>query len=159
MVGDDRVRFCSKCAKNVYNVIALTREEAENVIREHDGQVCMRLYQRKDGTILTADCPVGTKRRRRRRVVAGAVLSAAAGVGGAWLYPDATLMAGGIESVHDAVQQTGEVETTTETPAVMGSVTPIAPQAPDTASDEVPVGDDGHRGDDDHRAEHREDRR
>lgn len=80
MVGDERVRFCGQCTKNVYNVINLTKQEAEDLIRDKNGDVCMRLYQRKDGTILTADCPTGVKKRRRRRAFAGAMLSAAAGV-------------------------------------------------------------------------------
>jgi hypothetical protein len=69
MQGDDRVRFCGQCEKNVYNISALTHAEAEDLIREKEGKLCVRFYQRVDGTVLTADCPWGRRRRRRRHVV------------------------------------------------------------------------------------------
>ena len=84
MQGDERVRFCGQCEKNVYNLSAMTHVEAEDLIREKEGKLCVRFYQRTDGTVLTADCPVGKRRRRRRRiaVAAGAAgLLAAAGAG------------------------------------------------------------------------------
>jgi hypothetical protein len=68
MVGDDRVRFCGRCEKNVYNLSAMPREEAEAFIADRAGNICVRLYKRTDGTVLTEDCPVGVKRRRRVRL-------------------------------------------------------------------------------------------
>lgn len=62
MVGDERARFCGECSKHVYNLSALTAEEAAALIREKEGQLCARFYQRPDGTVLTADCPVGAAR-------------------------------------------------------------------------------------------------
>ncbi|MGK4001384.1 hypothetical protein WMF31_02080 [Sorangium sp. So ce1036] len=73
MVGDDRVRFCDHCQKDVYNLSGMPRDEAEQMIREATGAVCVRLYRRADGTVLTADCPVGARRRRVRNVTAAAV--------------------------------------------------------------------------------------
>ena len=32
MTGDDRVRFCDRCRKNVYNLSSLTREQAEALV-------------------------------------------------------------------------------------------------------------------------------
>jgi hypothetical protein len=61
MAGDDRARFCSLCRKNVYNLSSLSREAAVRLIAEHEGALCARLYRRGDGTILTADCPVGSR--------------------------------------------------------------------------------------------------
>lgn len=61
MAGDDRARFCSLCEKHVYNISALTSAEVSDLIRETQGEPCMRLYRRRDGTVLTADCPVGQK--------------------------------------------------------------------------------------------------
>ena len=69
MVGEGRVRYCGKCEKNVYNVAHMTREEAEALIRNHDGELCMRIYRRADGTVITSDCPVGAQRKRRRDFV------------------------------------------------------------------------------------------
>jgi hypothetical protein len=73
MIGDERVRFCAHCAKNVYNLSALPRHEAEALLLEKEGKLCVRLYKRADGTVLTSDCPVGVRRRRRRRIAALAV--------------------------------------------------------------------------------------
>ncbi len=66
MTGDDRTRHCGECRKNVYNLSGMTREEAEALIRERNGDLCVRYYQRADGTILLADCTVGVERLRRR---------------------------------------------------------------------------------------------
>jgi hypothetical protein len=73
MTGDDRVRFCGQCEKHVYNLSGMTRADAERLVRESTGEICVRLYQRTDGTVLTADCPVGVKRVRRRKVAAAAL--------------------------------------------------------------------------------------
>jgi hypothetical protein len=82
MTGDDRSRFCAECQKHVYNIASMTSEEAETILRGVAGEVCLRLYRRADGTLLTADCPVGVRRRRRRRtaasVTAGGLLAAGA---------------------------------------------------------------------------------
>lgn len=76
MRGDDRSRYCGDCRKHVYNLSAMCREEAEALIREREGNLCVRYFQRRDGTILTADCPVGLRVRRRRAMLhAGAVVS------------------------------------------------------------------------------------
>lgn len=94
MVGDDRVRHCGRCDLNVYNVAAMTREEAERLIVAREGRLCMRVYQRADGTILTADCPVGLAAVRAK--VAKAVLRVAAAV--ATLYAAVTLTRSRAES-------------------------------------------------------------
>ena len=65
MQGDDRVRFCQSCAKNVYNLSSLSKFDAEKLIAEKEGKLCVRYYQREDGTILTDNCPVGLKIVRR----------------------------------------------------------------------------------------------
>lgn len=73
MDGDDRCRFCSLCQKNVYNLVDLSASEARQFIEDQEDSVCVRFYQRKDGTVLTSDCPVGRtagRRRIRKRVTA-----------------------------------------------------------------------------------------
>jgi hypothetical protein len=77
MQGDDRVRHCSHCSKNVYNLSALPSAEAAALLREREGSMCIRFYRRADGTTITSDCPVGVRRRRRRRAAAGAVAAGA----------------------------------------------------------------------------------
>jgi len=76
MVGDERVRFCGSCEKNVYNISSMTAEEADRLIAEKEGELCVRYYQRADGTILTADCAVGVRKKRVRRKVAGVAVGA-----------------------------------------------------------------------------------
>jgi hypothetical protein len=66
MAGDDRVRFCETCKKSVYNLSALQRSEAEALVARHEGRMCATFFQRADGTVLTADCPVGRRRTRVR---------------------------------------------------------------------------------------------
>jgi hypothetical protein len=66
MTGDDRIRFCGQCKLNVYNVASMSAKETARLIRETEGRLCMKLYRRRDGTILTDNCPVGLKRIRDR---------------------------------------------------------------------------------------------
>ena len=79
MTGDDRVRHCGSCDKQVFNISAMTRDEATALVRDNAGQVCLRYYQRADGTILLADCTIG-RRRRRLGIAGSALLAAGAGV-------------------------------------------------------------------------------
>lgn len=65
MRGTEQVRFCAECGKHVYNLSAMSRGEAETLIRAKEGRVCARLYRRRDGTVLTDNCPVGQRRMRR----------------------------------------------------------------------------------------------
>ena len=86
MTGDDRTRHCGECRKNVYNLSGMTRDEAEALLIERNGDVCVRYFQRHDGTILLADCSVGVSRRRRRRLIAaGAATLLATGAAAAAL--------------------------------------------------------------------------
>jgi hypothetical protein len=73
MTGDERKRFCDQCDKHVYNLSGMSREEAERLICDTETQVCVRLFRRADGTVLTNDCAVGAKRVRRRRAIAATV--------------------------------------------------------------------------------------
>jgi hypothetical protein len=61
MSGDDQSRFCGRCAQFVYNLSEMTREEAEALIMETEGKMCVRFYRRADGTMLTKDCAVGAR--------------------------------------------------------------------------------------------------
>ncbi len=59
MTGDERIRFCHACKLNVYNLSEMTKREAEDLILEKEGKLCIRYYKRFDSTILTKDCPFG----------------------------------------------------------------------------------------------------
>jgi hypothetical protein len=80
MVGDERVRFCGSCSLHVFNLSGMTRREAEALVTNAEGRLCVRFFRRADGSILTRDCPVGLAAVRRRVArVAGSALSAALG--------------------------------------------------------------------------------
>ncbi len=59
MRGDDQIRHCASCAKNVYKLSAMTREQAQRLILEKEGNLCVQLHHRADGTVITSDCTVG----------------------------------------------------------------------------------------------------
>lgn len=44
----------------------LTTVEASALIQKAEGHLCMRLYRRRDGTLLTADWPAGIRTALRR---------------------------------------------------------------------------------------------
>jgi hypothetical protein len=79
MDGTDRVRRCDQCGLDVYNLSALTREAAEELLRTREGRLCVRLFRRSDGTVLTRDCPVGLDALRRDVRRAGAFVLARLG--------------------------------------------------------------------------------
>ena len=79
MTGDGRVRECAKCDKQVFNLSSLTRDEAEALVREKHGKLCVRYFQRADGTIMLADCDIGRRRKRVARIAAAAAVATLAG--------------------------------------------------------------------------------
>jgi len=86
MLGNDRSRFCGQCNLNVYNLSAMSRSEAEDFIARSEGRVCIRYYRRKDGSIITENCPVGLRALRKKmsyvaRAIASAVITLMSGVG------------------------------------------------------------------------------
>ena len=100
MIGEERVRFCGQCELNVYNLSAMTKAQAENLIVRTEGRLCVRFYRRTDGSILTQDCPVGLRALRQRmsrirRAVAGVLLGFFAGSAGSYAI-------NGFETVPDA---------------------------------------------------------
>src|SRR6267143_4833626 len=86
MIGDERVRFCGPCSLNVYNLSSMTRSDAEALIARTEGKLCVRFYRRRDGSIITKDCPVGLRAIRRRvsyiaKAIGSMVLGLFAGLG------------------------------------------------------------------------------
>ena len=81
MIGTERKRFCGECKLNVYNLSGMSQTEAENLLIDSEGRLCVRFYRRADGSVLTEDCPVGwqaIKRRVSRTATAAASLLFAA---------------------------------------------------------------------------------
>jgi hypothetical protein len=120
MVGDDKVRFCGNCAKDVFNLSAMTRDEAQLLLASRGSSMCARLYKRADGTVLTADCPVGVKRKRVRRIAAVAIGTGALASAGA-------VITAGTRPAHTTMGEVTPVATEMGTAVpVIGSVAPPA---------------------------------
>lgn len=82
MEGDERTRFCAQCKLNVYNIAQMSTKDAAALVRKNEGKVCLKLYRRADGTVITDNCPVGLRKiRDRMKRVAVAVLMSLAWVG------------------------------------------------------------------------------
>jgi hypothetical protein len=158
MIGDARVRFCTQCEKNVYNLSAMPREEAQAFLVQREGTVCVRLYKRQDGTVLTNDCPVGVRTRHRRRAavagLGGGLMAAAAAVGlrstvvmGEYPHPTmgAVAVMGDVSAHPESTARPEPTPSETATPEpipagtvapppgghwMMGAPPPLAPQPP-----------------------------
>ncbi len=79
MIGSEQIRFCSLCKLNVYNLSEMSRQEAEQLILEHEGRLCARFYRRHDGTVITRDCPIGLRAVRQKVVRAWLAIAALLG--------------------------------------------------------------------------------
>ena len=70
MMGDNQLRYCESCKLHVFNISEMDVEEAASLISKTDGRLCVRLHRRRDGTVMTRDCPVGTRMALRKAVIA-----------------------------------------------------------------------------------------
>jgi hypothetical protein len=76
MTGDECIRHCNSCQLNIYNIAEMTEAEVKNLISSYEGRLCIRLYKRADGTVLTKDCPVGIRAYQKKAAhFAGAALA------------------------------------------------------------------------------------
>jgi hypothetical protein len=130
MTGDERVRFCDHCQKHVYNLSAMARDDAEQLIADTEGSVCVRMYQRADGMVLTSDCPEGVRLRRRKRVAAGVAAFGIAASAAAALVTQRRPLG----EVETAVMEAPEAPETsapfTTAPAITGTAAPVATGVP-----------------------------
>lgn len=53
MQGDEQIRFCSHCAKDVHNLSEMTRKRARKIVAASNGNICVRYIRRPDGRIQT----------------------------------------------------------------------------------------------------------
>lgn len=70
MRGGERVRHCGQCRQNVYNLSEMSRPEALALIQAREGRMCVRLFRRPDGTMVTQDCWERLRAARRRGRIA-----------------------------------------------------------------------------------------
>ncbi len=88
MIGNDRRRFCGQCELNVFNLSDMTQREAEALINQAEGRLCVRFFRRADGSILTKNCPVGLRAASQRlsRIATATLSAVVAFVAGTGLY-------------------------------------------------------------------------
>jgi hypothetical protein len=55
MAGDGATRFCPHCQKNVYDLSAMTRDDAERLVCQKAGNLCVLFSQTRDGKLVTLD--------------------------------------------------------------------------------------------------------
>ena len=74
MTGDDKIRYCGSCEKDIYNISEMTRGEVRKLLFQSKEKVCIRLEKDADGKVQTL------KKRlhkiTRQAPVAAGVLSA-----------------------------------------------------------------------------------
>ena len=68
MRGDHAVRHCGACKQSVYNLASFTQAEAVALLTARSGRVCLRIFRRPDGTVLTSDCRERLRAARKRGV-------------------------------------------------------------------------------------------
>jgi hypothetical protein len=85
MKGSDEERFCGQCHLHVYNISSMTRAEALRIIQNREDRLCIKFYRRRDGTIMTSNCPKGLRAVKRRIVKLPAALLAAILSAPGWL--------------------------------------------------------------------------
>jgi hypothetical protein len=83
MRGSDTARFCDHCQKQVYDLSAMTRSEAERIVCQNAGSLCARFSRAVDGQVLTLDYAARPPAKRRWRLLG---LLGLLGLGGlSWL--------------------------------------------------------------------------
>lgn len=127
MEGDDQVRHCTLCKKNVYNLSEMNAVDARALLLEREGRLCVRFFAREDGTVLTADCPRGVRRKRLRLVAAVASAASVVLAGAAFL-----LDSGGFGPAAERVRTLLVGESYTESDEVvtevLGGIKPPQPE-------------------------------
>ncbi len=135
MRGDERVRFCGLCHRDVYNLAGMSRDEAERLVTESEDRVCVRFVRRADGTVTTSDCApdrLAAMRRGARRslTLAGAAVAGVFALVGA--VGAAAFTTGAVGDVIDKVLGPPDIEMMGE----MVEPEDLAPPPDDTEVDE-----------------------
>lgn len=138
MDGDDRKRFCDDCRLNVYNLSAMTRAEAVDLLTRSEGRLCACFWRRADGTILTRDCPVGlaTLRAKTAAVLRRVAAAAALLVGGGFVLGRADESTGRLRQMEPFASLCRWLNPAKAVPPpapgrvlIVGKVAPMPPQA------------------------------
>ena len=146
MIGTERKRYCGECKLNVYNLSGMTRAEAENLVMNAEGRLCVRFFKREDGTVLTQDCPVGWKAIKKRVSVAATafaslVFSLISGLGLAAIFsrPEKGTVIGELVSYKPTPKPTPERDYPMMGAVAMPSPTPKATPKPNSSPTPPPA--------------------
>lgn len=132
MTGDDRMRYCQGCRKHVYNLSAMSRTDAERLVCEAAGSLCVRFARGGDGVVQTLEYRAPTKRPRGWKFWTAVSTAAAALMAGVNVY----VFARGRPQPTGAMMVVGMIAPPPPTPrAVMGEV--FVP--PDAAAGAAPA--------------------
>jgi len=55
MDGNEQIRFCIECSKQVHNLSSMTREQAEDLLAKAGGELCAKIDRDDRGRIITID--------------------------------------------------------------------------------------------------------
>jgi hypothetical protein len=142
LYGNERVRFCDQCQLNVYNLSEMSKAEAEHLIGQTEGRLCVRYYKRRDGSIITQNCPVGLRAIKRRlsriaAAVASCLFGFFAAIGFYRIVDEArphvmgTMVVGDVyRPMPPSVNQPFVVKPISEQELVVGQLVPIDPPKP-----------------------------
>jgi hypothetical protein len=81
MTGTERMRHCSQCKQDVFDLSAMSADEAAQLINDSGSSICVRFYRRTDGRVVTRDCAAILALRRLRNVIYRAALAIASFLG------------------------------------------------------------------------------
>jgi hypothetical protein len=72
----EMVRFCDLCQLNVHNLSTRSDKEVKELLKNRTGRLCVFMYQRRDGSMVTDNCPVSLRvlRNKIKGWVAGLLL-------------------------------------------------------------------------------------
>jgi len=126
MTGDAKRRFCGSCRLHVHDLSAMTRDEAESLLRTAEGRTCVRFRRRPDGRVVTKDCLTVRDRLRRRarrvRIAAAALFWMVA----PWIVPGCS---------QNSIPEEENVIIDEEFPQIMGDICVTPPPPPPTAEE------------------------
>ena len=117
MAGNEQVRFCSHCAKDVHNLSEMTRREARKIVAKSSGGICVQYIRRPDGRIQTAGEKLYKIAGRASRLAAG-VFSASISLSTA-IYAQGSTAKTELPTVADAVQK---IDEKSETDSATGAI-------------------------------------
>ena len=126
MVGSDRIRYCSECSKNVYDISRMSRNEAEALVSSaRDGGLCLRLVRDAYGSTVTEATFTGLRIAGRKvSPVAVAVVTAIMGIGGSAIATAPARANSASASYYDSVaaKARGQADPSDSTSTLEGSV-------------------------------------